>query len=122
MQPIQYTDIKDSKGSVQEGKEGLEFTIILCTCIYIYMYIYSYIHIHVSTLNFTNIGKSSTPYIVDEDPNECPVCKFIKGGECKDFFGPWDECMKSANDTDFASKCFKVHIYIYVYIYIQSYR
>jgi hypothetical protein len=85
--------------------------VFMCIDAYIYLidirifvYIYTYVCIY--------IGISSTPYTVDEDPNECPVCKFIKGGECKDFFVPWDECMKSANDNDFASKCFKVRIYM----------
>ena len=43
-----------------------------------------------------------------ENENECPVCRFMKGGECKKHFETWEECVESIGDSDDLTKCFDV--------------
>jgi hypothetical protein len=37
---------------------------------------------------------------------ECPVCKFMKGGPCKEQFLVWDECVQGMKEDDDLSVCF----------------
>ena len=38
--------------------------------------------------------------------SECPVCRFMKGGECKDQFLEWDECMSKLKEEDDVRICY----------------
>lgn len=40
--------------------------------------------------------------------NECPVCRYMKGGACKKDFESWEECVESLGDSDDLTKCFDV--------------
>jgi GCK domain len=40
--------------------------------------------------------------------NECPVCRYMKGGACKKDFENWEECVESLGDSDDLTKCFDV--------------
>eukprot|EP01036_Dinobryon_divergens_P024711 gene24711-33184_t len=37
---------------------------------------------------------------------ECPLCKFVKAGPCKDPFVEWNGCMSSLTEQDEMTKCF----------------
>jgi hypothetical protein len=50
-------------------------------------------------------GKESQ---VDSEFTECPVCKFLKGGPCKEEFIAWDSCLKSLAEEDDLHSCFSV--------------
>lgn len=41
-----------------------------------------------------------------EDAAECPVCKYIKGGPCKEEFIVWDTCLKALKEEDELHTCF----------------
>jgi hypothetical protein len=43
-----------------------------------------------------------------ENEYECPVCKYMKGGECKKHFETWEVCVESIGDSDDLTKCFDV--------------
>ena len=40
--------------------------------------------------------------------NECPVCRYMKGGACKKDFESWEECVESLGDSEDLTKCFDV--------------
>jgi hypothetical protein len=42
----------------------------------------------------------------EENKPECPVCKYMKGGPCKDEFLAWDDCVQSATEENLQLKCF----------------
>eukprot|EP01039_Chlorochromonas_danica_P003881 gene3881-4239_t len=44
----------------------------------------------------------------EDAKNECPVCKYIKGGPCREEFLAWDHCLKSLTDDEELQKCFNV--------------
>jgi hypothetical protein len=37
---------------------------------------------------------------------ECPVCKFMKNGECKEQFVKWDDCMSKIKEEDDVRICY----------------
>lgn len=39
------------------------------------------------------------------DETECPMCRFMKGGSCKDEFLQFEECMKNVKEIDDVSVC-----------------
>lgn len=41
---------------------------------------------------------------------ECPVCKFMKGGPCKEQFLLWDACVQGMKEEDDLSVCFPVTV------------
>jgi hypothetical protein len=43
----------------------------------------------------------------DSKNSECPVCKYMRSGPCKEEFDSWDDCVQSMDDKDDLSKCFK---------------
>lgn len=42
------------------------------------------------------------------DAAECPVCRYMKGGPCKDAFIAWDDCVQKAAPEDLSTTCFKL--------------
>jgi hypothetical protein len=42
----------------------------------------------------------------EEEQSECPVCKYIKAGPCREEFLAWDACVQSADETNLHTKCF----------------
>jgi len=44
------------------------------------------------------------------DSRECPVCKYMKGGPCKEQFLVWDACVQGMGDDDDVSVCFPVTV------------
>lgn len=42
----------------------------------------------------------------DEAKAECPVCKYMKAGPCKEEFLEWDACVQSADEESLHTKCF----------------
>jgi mitochondrial intermembrane space import and assembly protein 40 len=44
---------------------------------------------------------------MDDEPYECPMCTFMKGGNCKDAFVTWEECVDRVRekDGDLAGEC-----------------
>lgn len=44
------------------------------------------------------VEKSLTSH-PDEEPDECPVCRYMKGGPCKAEFLAWDKCMSAVMET-----------------------
>ena len=42
------------------------------------------------------------------DASECPVCRYMKGGPCKEQFIAWDECVQKASAEDLSTVCFKL--------------
>jgi hypothetical protein len=47
-------------------------------------------------------GSSNTNQVLEEDEeeieDECPVCKYMKGGPCKEEFLLWDTCLRTVQD------------------------
>jgi hypothetical protein len=41
-----------------------------------------------------------------EEQSECPVCKYMKAGPCREEFLAWDFCVQSADETNLHTKCF----------------
>lgn len=41
-----------------------------------------------------------------DDKNECPVCRYIKGGPCKAEFLKWDECVVKIEGDESVKVCF----------------
>jgi hypothetical protein len=46
----------------------------------------------------------------ESDKAECPVCKFMKGGPCKEQFLVWDACVQGMKEDDDLSTCFPVTV------------
>jgi hypothetical protein len=46
----------------------------------------------------------------DGDKAECPVCKFMKGGPCKEQFLVWDACVQGMKEDEDLSTCFPVTV------------
>lgn len=42
------------------------------------------------------------------DASECPVCRYMKGGPCREQFIAWDECVQKASAEELSSVCFKL--------------
>lgn len=42
-----------------------------------------------------------------EDPDECPMCRYMKGGPCRDSFIAWDACIKGLGENDELNVCFQ---------------
>ena len=38
--------------------------------------------------------------------SECPICKYMRAGPCRDEFLAWDACVQSATEETLASQCF----------------
>ena len=51
------------------------------------------------------IAAKNAAQVINE--NECSVCRYMKGGECKTYFESWEECVESIKDEDL-TKCFDV--------------
>lgn len=60
------------------------------------------------------LGKTSKNSKIDEESDgkpECPVCKYMKGGPCKQEFVGWEECVDSIGEAEDMHKCFQVGCY-----------
>lgn len=42
-----------------------------------------------------------------ENKKECPVCKYMKGGPCKDEFIAWDSCIGNLKEDQELTECFE---------------
>ncbi len=42
------------------------------------------------------------------DVEECPVCRYMKAGPCKEKFVSWDECVTGVKTDEDLTKCFQV--------------
>jgi hypothetical protein len=42
-----------------------------------------------------------------EDPDECPMCRYMKKGPCRDSFIAWDKCIKGLGENDELNVCFQ---------------
>lgn len=58
------------------------------------------------------IAAKNAAQIINE--NECSVCRYMKGGECKSNFEKWEECVESIKDEDL-TKCFDVSTYLLIF-------
>lgn len=47
---------------------------------------------------------------VGEDDRECPVCKYMKAGPCREQFEKWDTCVQGLADAEDLAKCFDVTV------------
>jgi len=45
--------------------------------------------------------------VTPREQPECPICKFLKGGPCKDEFLAWDHCLKALTDKQDLHTCFE---------------
>jgi hypothetical protein len=47
---------------------------------------------------------------VGEDDRECPVCKYMKAGPCREQFEKWDNCVQGLTDAEDLAKCFDITV------------
>ena len=47
---------------------------------------------------------------VGEDDRECPVCKYMKAGPCREQFEKWDSCVQGLSDAEDLAKCFDITV------------
>ena len=60
---------------------------------------------HTTPTTATPTTEASTPE--SDTTSECPVCKYIKNGACKDEFLSWDACISNAGESEEAIRaCF----------------
>lgn len=64
------------------------------------------IHEDEASLEKETEAMSSEHHARDDAANECPVCRFLKGGQCKEEFLVWDACMKGLKDEDDVHSCY----------------
>lgn len=58
-----------------------------------------------------NPNEESTAVTNSEDEiqssDECPLCRYMKAGPCKEQYLLWDNCIRDLNDDEDLSKCFE---------------
>lgn len=53
-------------------------------------------------------NKIDTDSKIVEDNDECPVCRYMKSGPCKEEFLLWDACIQSIQENEDLQKCHQI--------------
>jgi hypothetical protein len=55
-----------------------------------------------------SVVKAEVAHTEGEEEETCPVCRYMKGGPCKDEFKAWDNCIKDLKENQELRDCFAV--------------